>query len=64
MQPLILEHSSIVSNMMGGSDWHFGVWVGMWNVGCLSGKGEVCEELRKRVNDVLFVRGEMERTGC
>ena len=31
----------------------FGVWVGMRNLGSLSGKGgEVCEELRKRMIDV------------
>ena len=25
-----------------------------WNIGSMSGKGEVCEELRKRMVDVLF----------
>ena len=31
----------------------FVVWVGMWNLGRLSGKGsEVCVELRKRMIDV------------
>ena len=29
-------------------DWHFDVWVGLWNIDCLGGKGgEVCYELRK-----------------
>ena len=45
----------------GGADERFGVCVGMWNLGSLSGKGgEVCEELRKRMTDVscLQVNGE------
>ena len=28
----------------------------MWNVGSLSGKGEVCEELRKRMIDVCCLQ--------
>ena len=28
------------------------VWVGMWNIGRLSAKGEVCEELRNTMIDV------------
>ena len=36
-------------------DWRYGVWVLMWNIGCLGEKGgEVCEE----------GGGEMERPGC
>ena len=37
----------------GRPDWCFGVRVGTWNLGNLSGKGgEVCEELRNRMNDM------------
>ena len=37
----------------GRLDERFGVRVGTWNLGNLSGKlGEVCEELRKRMIDV------------
>ena len=48
-------------------DGRFGVWVGTWNLGSLRGKGgEVCEELRKRVNDVCCLlevrwRGQGDR---
>ena len=50
----------------GRPDERFGVRVGMWKLRSLSGKGvEVCEELRKRMNDVCcFAGGEMERAGC
>ena len=42
-----------------------GVRVWMRNLGSLSGKGgEACEELRKKMVDVLFAGGEMERTWC
>ena len=34
----------------------------MWNIGRLRAKGEVCEEVRNTVIDVLFAGGEMERT--
>ena len=41
------------------------VRVGTCNLDSLCGIGEEdCEELRKRMIDVLFVGGEMERTGC
>ena len=30
----------------------YGVRVGTWKLSSLSGNGEVCEELRKRMNDV------------
>ena len=40
----------------GRHDWNIGVWAGMWNIGCLSGKGEVCEELRKRMIDVCCLQ--------
>ena len=30
-------------------DTCLGVRVGMWNIGSLNGKGEICEELRKRL---------------
>ena len=33
-------------------DWHFGVQVGIWNMGSLNGKGEVCGGLRKMMIDV------------
>ena len=36
-------------------DGHFWVWVGTWNIGSLSGKGEVYEELRKRMTGVCVV---------
>ena len=32
------------------------MWVGTWNIGSLSRNGEVCEELRKRMVDVLFLQ--------
>ena len=47
----------------GRPDGRFGVLVGTWNLGSQSGNGEVCEELKKRMIDVLYA-GEMERTGC
>ena len=56
----------------GWPDGRFGVRVGTWNVGSLSRKGEVCEELRKRMIDVCCLqevksRGQgvrmLERTG-
>ena len=48
----------------GRPDERFGVWVGTWNLGSLSGKGgDVCEELRKKMIDVLFAGGDMDRTG-
>ena len=37
-------------------DWRLGVRVGMWNLGSLSGKGGVCEELRKRMIDVCCLQ--------
>ena len=37
----------------GRTDERFGVRVGTWNLGSLSGKGgEFCEELRKRMTNV------------
>ena len=44
----------------------FGVQVGMWNLGCLSGKGgDVCEEVKMRmIDESCFAGGEIERTGC
>ena len=35
----------------GKPDGRFGVLVRAWKLGSLSGKGEVCEELRKRMID-------------
>ena len=33
------------------------VWVGMWNLGCLTGKGgKICEELIRRVIDVCCLQ--------
>ena len=55
---------SIACSMMGG---HIVVvWVGTWNLGRPSGKGEVCEELRKRMIDVFCLqearwRGQVAR---
>ena len=46
----------------GRPDGHFGVWVGTWNLGSVSEKGEVYEELRKRIFDLLFTGSGMERT--
>ena len=40
MQPHILEYTNIVFSIMGGQ-------MGAWNLGSLSGTGEVCEELRE-----------------
>ena len=38
-------------------DGHFGVWVGKWNIGSLSGNGvDVCEELRKRMINVCCLQ--------
>ena len=38
-------------------DWRFGLQVGTWKIGCLSGRGvEVCEELRKRMVDVCCLQ--------
>ena len=35
----------------------FGVWVGAWNLGSLSGRGrEVCEELRNRMIDLCCLQ--------
>ena len=34
----------------------FGVRVEMWNFGSLSGKGDVCEELRKTMNEVCCLQ--------
>ena len=45
-------------------DGCFGILVGMWNLDSMSGKGEVCDELRKRIICVLFAEDEMERVGC
>ena len=37
----------------GNCDWCFGLWLGKWNLGSLSGRGrEVYEELKKRMIDV------------
>ena len=30
--------------------------VGMWNIGSLSGEGDVCEELKKRMPDVCCLQ--------
>ena len=38
------------------SDWHSGVHDGKWNLGSQSGKGEVCEEPRKRMIDVCCLQ--------
>ena len=37
-------------------DWHCGVRVWKWNIDSLSGKGEVCEEVRKRMIGVLCLQ--------
>ena len=37
-------------------DGHIGVRIGTCNLGSLSGKGEVCEELRKRMIDVCCLQ--------
>ena len=46
-------------------DWHLGVCAWMWNIGSLCGKGELCEELRKRMC-VVFSKldGEDRVLGC
>ena len=42
----------------GKPDKRFGVRVGTWNIGSMSGRGtEVCEELRKRRMDVCCLQG-------
>ena len=45
------EHPGVYKHTLqyDGSDvWRLGVWVGTWNLGNLSGKGEyMCEELRE-----------------
>ena len=49
----------------GRPDECFGVRVGTWNIGSLCGKGqEACEELRKRMTDMLFAGDEIVRIGC
>ena len=46
----------------GRPDGRFGVRVGTWNLGSLSGKrGDVCEELRKRMIDVCCLQEERWR---
>ena len=41
----------------GRPDGRIGVWVGTWNLGSQSGKGgNVCEELRKWMIDVVYRR--------
>ena len=44
-QPRIMERASRGSSMTGGMIRAFGVLIGTWNLGSLSGKGgEVCKE--------------------
>ena len=38
----------------GRPDWHFGVQVGMWNLGSL--KGKVCEDLGERMIDMCCLQ--------
>ena len=41
----------------GRPDGRFGLQVGMWNLGSVSGKGgDICEELRKRMIDVCCLQ--------
>ena len=48
----------------GRPDGHFGMQVWTWNLGSLSGqKGEVCEELRNKMNDVCCLQVRW-RIGC
>ena len=63
LHPVAPKHSLLYD---GRPDWHFGVWVGTWNIGSLSGNGgDVCEELRKRMIDVCGLQEvKMERIGC
>ena len=35
---------------------HFAVLVGTWNFGSLSRKGDICEELRKKMTDVCCLQ--------
>ena len=56
--PLACKHSLLYD---GWPEGRFGMQIGTWNFGSLS--GNVCEKLRKRMIDVLFTGGEMERTG-
>ena len=54
MQPDTIEH-----NMQndGRPDERFGVRVGMWNLGSLSGKvGDICEEPRKTMIEVCCLQ--------
>ena len=39
-------------SMTGGPNGRFVVLVGMWNLGRLGGKGDICKELRKRMIDM------------
>ena len=50
--PGAYKHSLQYDGRPDGRVW---VRVGTWNLGSVSGKGgEVCEELRKRMIDVMF----------
>ena len=41
----------------GRPDERFDVWVGTWDLGSLSGRrGEICEELRRRMIDVCCMQ--------
>ena len=46
----------------GRPDGCFGMRVRTWKIGSMSGKGEVCEELRKRMMDVCCLQ-EVRRRG-
>ena len=56
MQPSILEYDE-------SPDGRIGVWDWMWKLGSLSGKGEVCEELRIRLIDVCCLQEVLEYLG-
>ena len=49
----------------GRPDGLFGVWVGTWNLGSLSGKGgDVCEDLRRRMINVCCLQEVRWRGQC
>ena len=56
MQPHIMERASLACSMLRGLYERIWVQVRMWNIGCLSGRGDVYEELRKRMIDMCCLQ--------
>ena len=57
--PSYLQSISTTSHSLqcvGRPDWHILAGWDIWNISCLSGKEEVCEELRKRMIDVCCLQ--------